>query len=241
MIWERPGFTAVVVQQPPPFVPFFGPGLDANQRAAEWVARQRSMLDPVAPKEGPIIVKVEPKDPPKVVRPDAPKDPIPAPERKVDPKEEAVRLVRLGRDAYAQQGYGRAVQRFRQATETDPANTEAQFLLGEALFAIGKYREAADTIQRGLVLDPNWPNQIFRPLELYGANVADYSDHLFMLETILKAQPNDADLLFLMGYQRWFDGRKDEARTLFLQALRQGAKPAGIQPFLNVAPRLPAV
>ncbi len=222
-------------QLPPPLLPPLNP----NQRAAEWIMRQRALLDPMPPKEGPIIVKIEKKEEKPPAPP--PRNVLPPPAENPDPKDDLARLLRLGRDAYAQEGYGRAVQRFLQAADADPKNAEAQFLAGEAMFAIGKYREAVAAIQRGLLLNPRWPTQAFRPLELYGPNVADYAEHMFNLESALATQPNDPDLLFLTAYQLWFDGRKDEARHYFRDALRQGANAAAVQLFLQIPAGLPVV
>jgi tetratricopeptide (TPR) repeat protein len=250
--------------------PVFDPRVD------DLMGRLRAQFEPLPPpREGPIMVKVEPKpvekplagqeagkfrpigpderdkarqpikpDPLPKPRADEGKEevkPLPLPEVKANPKAEAVRLIMLGREAYADQGYGRALQRLQQASGADPKNAEAHLLLGQALFALGKYREAVREIQAGLVLNPGWAKMPFRPLDLYGPNVADYAEQMFALDTAVTAQPNDADLLFLLGYQRWFDGRRDEAGRLFQKANRlQPNNPATLL-FLNQLPGLPIV
>jgi tetratricopeptide (TPR) repeat protein len=145
-------------------------------------------------------------------------------------------LIELGKEAFADTDYGLAAQRFRQAGVVLPTDSRAQFLLAQALFALGKYREAADAISAGLTLEPNWPALNFHPLELYGANAVLYPDHLRRLEDVVVRFPKDSVVLFLYAYELWFDGRKDEARVLLLQAQGAGADPAMIDLFLRALP-----
>ena len=81
----------------------------------------------------------------------------------------------------------------------------------------------------------------FRPLELYGATVADYPDHLRRLEEALARQPDDPVLLFLYAYELWFDGRKDEARPLFEKAAALMPDRSAADLFLKVGPGKPVV
>ena len=155
----------------------------------------------------------------------------PAPE--ADPKAENARQIALGKQALANQEYGRAAERFRQATIVAPAEALAHFFLAEAYFAIVKYREAVATIQAGLNLQPDWPSAKFRPKDWYGANVAEFPEHLQRLSEALKRHTEDPVLLFLYGYQLWFDGRQVEARRLFEQAARLVPDPSFIELFLK--------
>jgi len=160
-----------------------------------------------------------------------PKPREPAPELK--PKDEAARQVTLGRKAFAAQEYGRAAARFQEATRLAPDDALAYFLLAEADFALGKYREATAAIHEGLRRKADWPASDFRPIELYGPNVADYAEHLDQLRQALKQNPRDPALLFLYAYQLWFDGRQDEARVLFRQALPLVTEPRFLHLFLD--------
>jgi Flp pilus assembly protein TadD len=73
-------------------------------------------------------------------------------------------------------------------------------------------------------------------LELYGAAVGEYAEHLERLRQTLRKHPDDPVLLFLLGYQLWFDGRKEEARPLFRRALPRAADRAAIERFLRALP-----
>jgi tetratricopeptide (TPR) repeat protein len=137
--------------------------------------------------------------------------------------------------------YGRAAERFRRAADAAPQEALPRLLLAQALLALAKYADAVDALYAGLALEPDWPAATFRPLELYGPNVADYPEHLRRLEDTLARHPDDSLLLFLSGYELWFDGRKDEARLLFRRALPGSARPAVIERFLGAVPGAPTV
>lgn len=149
------------------------------------------------------------------------------------PKEQAARQAMLGRHALAAQEYGRAAQRFQEAIRNAPDDAANYFLLAQTQFSLGKYREAVVSIHEGLRRQPDWPTSDFRPIELYGPNVADYTEHLEMLKEALKNNPRDPALLFLTAYQLWFDGHRDEARPLFKKALPLVAEPRFIDLFLD--------
>jgi tetratricopeptide (TPR) repeat protein len=186
--------------------------------------------------------KPEPMPPPKprVPPPEAPPPPrpmVPDP----DPKVEYDRLITLGRDSFATQEYARAARRFRQATVVVPGNPLAHFLLAQAEFAIGKFREAVAAIHAGMKLQEDWPGARFRPLDLYGVNVADYPEQLLHLEETLAGRPDDPVLVFLYAYQLWFDGRRDEAVPLFRRAAGLVADPTFIRRFLANQRDVPVV
>jgi Flp pilus assembly protein TadD len=178
--------------------------------------------------------------PPAEQRPARPPDREPAlpppPQPEADPRAEHARLLRLGKESFARQEYGWAAHRFRQAIPLRPGDAEAQFLLAQALFAQGQYVEAREAIHAGMRLRPDWPTAPFRPLDLYGAGAAaDYTDHLRTLEETLERNPNDPVLLFLYGYQLWFDGREAEAVNVFQRAARVTADKTFIERFLGAA------
>jgi hypothetical protein len=184
------------------------------------------------PERGKPPKKELPGPPPRLPRPPGPN---------ADPKQESLRLIDLGKDAFANQEYGRAAERFRQAIDADPNAALPHFLLAQAEVALGKYRVAYDSIQKGLILDPGWPARRFRPVELYGDNLADYDAHLNALEDVRVANPGDAVLLFLSGYELWFDGRKDEARVLFERAAPALPDRGVVERFLQALPGVPVV
>jgi tetratricopeptide (TPR) repeat protein len=158
-----------------------------------------------------------------------------------DPQAEAARQITLGKEALAAGEYARAASRFRQAASSDPREPLALFLLAQAEFALGKYDEAFAAIEAGMKLKPDWPTADFRPLELYGARVQDFSEHLRRLEHALARYPEDAVLTFLYAYELWFDGRRDEAVPLLQRALDLAPGKTFIERFLRTRPAGPVV
>jgi hypothetical protein len=181
-----------------------------------------------------------------VPRPQPEPPPAKPPERKrleppkvspeADPLAESARHLKLGKQAFADGLYGRAAFRFRQATVAAPREPQAYFLLAQAQFALGKYRDAVESIRSGIELRPDWPRTGAKPTDIYGANVADFADHLERLEATLAQHANDPILLFLYGYFLWFDGRKEEARPLFERAAPLVPDRTAIDRFLQAKP-----
>jgi hypothetical protein len=188
-------------------------------------------IEPPARKVPAAPMMEEPR--PKKQRPPA-ELPLP-PAASDDPAEEFDRQVRLGREAFRVQEYGRAAQRFRRATRLRPDEGTPHFLLAQSLIAQGKYHEAEDAIVAGLERRPDWPTSAFRPREMYGS-ADDYLEGLRLLEELLGRHPRDPALLFVSGYALWFDARRDEARRSFQLALERGKNREAIQKFLDAAP-----
>src|SRR5262249_18364123 len=112
----------------------------------------------------------------------------------------------------------------------------AHLLLGQAHVALGNHRRAFDALLMGLTLDPTWPKQPFQPSLLYDDHVADYAEHLRVLEELQTMNPADPVLLFVTGYQLWFDGRRDEALPLLRRAAPVLPDPNLIDRFLQAIP-----
>jgi tetratricopeptide (TPR) repeat protein len=155
---------------------------------------------------------------------------------KADPKAENVQQINLGREAFADREYGRAEQRFRQATAVFPAEPLGHFLLAQAQFALGKYQEAVGAIEAGMRRERDWPASAFRPRELYGANAGDFAEHFQHLRQALTKYPDDFFLLFLYAHQLWFDDHWEEARPFFQQARTKAADPRFSERFLQTLP-----
>jgi hypothetical protein len=178
-----------------------------------------------------------PKQPPKAAEPRRLPEPKPpalpkAARPEDDPRDEAARLVRLGKQAFAEQEYGRAGQRFRQAIELRPQDALPYFLLARAQLALGKYAEAVASIQTGMRLQPDWPTMEFPPADLYGARIGFFRNHILALQETLAKYPEDWVLLFLLGHEMWFDGRRDEALPLFRRAVATAPDRQAIERFL---------
>jgi hypothetical protein len=197
--------------------------------------REAGVFRPLAPDNRDRAVRPLPPEPaPKPNLPPAPVGNLPRPApANADPKVEGDEQLKLGREAYAAREYGRATQRFRDAARRMPDDAQPYLLLGQSLFAAGRYPEAVEAIRAGVGLRPDWPNARFAPRDLYGPNVADFTDQMRRLSDALEVLPDDPVLLFLYGYELWFDGRQDEARRLFQRARPASPNPAVIDRFLG--------
>jgi hypothetical protein len=215
-------------------------------------ARAREPMPPPPPEQAPPPKQEKPPEPPNLPPPppakarpprpagQPPELPVP-PRPEADPQAEYARLIDFARTAFAAGEYGRAAHAFRQASHVVPNDPFAHFLLAQALFALGKYADAVNAIHTGLELQPDWPKVRFRPIELYGPNVADYAEHLRRLDEVVRQRPNDPILLFLYAYELWFDGRQEEARQLFQSARPKAVHPDDIERFLRALPPTPAL
>lgn len=200
-----------------------------QKKPAEEAPAERPPMRPAEPKERP-APKKEPAAVDKPKKPE-PKPDIARPARK--PKDEAVRLVALGKEAFATGQHGLAERRFQKAIELAADQPMSHFLLAQAQFARGKYREAVESIQAGMRRDPDWPGARFDPRDLYGDDPEDFQEHLKLLEDTLARFPNDPSLLFLQAHQLWFTDKRDEARMLFQRAARVAPDRTFIDRFLK--------
>jgi tetratricopeptide (TPR) repeat protein len=180
-------------------------------------------VDRVAVAPGPRpAVKFDPFAPPLVVKMDR---------ADADPVKEAARLVRLGREAFAEGEFGTAGQRFGRAAAANPKAAEPLFLKAQAAFAAGAYADAVTAIRAGLAISPEWPGGAFDPKEPYGVNVGAFAEHLAELRRTVAANPGDPALEFLLGYELWFVGEKVEAKKWFATAAKRLADPGPIELF----------
>jgi hypothetical protein len=184
------------------------------------VPRVAAAPRPVKP--GKPVIAFDPFKPTPAVRAEMPE---------AEPKKEAERLVKLGRAAFASGEYGRAAEHFERASAADRADAMLYFLQAQAKFAAGKYAEAVTSIRDGLARDPKWPTSAFDPVALYGDRPERFVVHLLALRKADAANPNQATLEFLLGYELWFSGEKVEAEKLFRAAEKRLAAPGPIALF----------
>jgi hypothetical protein len=180
------------------------------------------------------IVKPQPLEPP-APDPFAAR-PAPAVEKpEADPAAEAARQVRLAKAAFAAEEYAAAADHLTRATRVKPDDPLPHFLLAQVRFTSGRYTDAVAAIEAGLKLAPNWPANDFRPRELYGPHPERFDAHLAVLRKAAAANPDDAGLAFLLGYQLWFNGDQPAAVEQFRKAAGKGQAPAVVAAFLRAA------
>jgi tetratricopeptide (TPR) repeat protein len=108
----------------------------------------------------------------------------------------------------------------------------APMALANALFAEQNFEDASVAVLKGLTYIPQWPAV---PIDLRDAAASpeEYDANLSALESKSKAQPQNASLQFLLGYQYWFTGRRADATDRFHETLKLDPKHPGAQIFLN--------
>ncbi len=191
----------------------------------------------IAPRREETVPSVERVEPSPIPLPLPPPDPFrrPAPVKveavEADPAKEANRLVRLGRESFIAGEFGRAAEQFERAIRLNPAEALPHFLLAQAQFAAGLYTDAVRAIRAGLDRDPTWPAALFDPARLYGEKPERFVLHLMALKKAQADNPGNATLEFLLGYQLWFSGDKDEAKKLFRTAEKRLPDPGPIALF----------
>jgi tetratricopeptide (TPR) repeat protein len=108
----------------------------------------------------------------------------------------------LGEQSFRAGDYAAAVRYWRHALVDDPKNGVLVLMLSQALFADGKYDEAAGAVQQGMLMLPEdkWGVVVENFTELYGPG-QDYSNQIKSLEKARSATPDNPALRFLLGYQ----------------------------------------
>ncbi len=163
-----------------------------------------------------------------------------------DEAERSVRLVALGRQCLARSEFHDAATAFSQAAtalhelEGQPLERLpvpcrfAPLALGDALFGERRFNEAAAAVEDGLISLPQWPTTAIDIRESFG-NHALYELLLDDLRAAVAAHPDDAELQFLLGYQLYFTGRRDEAKSYFQTALKLNPNHSAAKTFLNAS------
>ena len=135
----------------------------------------------------------------------------------------AWRSIGFGDTHFAAHKYSAAIDRYRTAARTAPQLADAFFRQGFVLLAMGRYDQAAETIKRGLRIDPRWAKSDFTLKKLYGSDDAAKNAHRDALVVAAAARPNDADLQFLLGVHLYFDGQTRRAAESFQRARQSPA------------------
>ena len=119
---------------------------------------------------------------------------------------------RQGEHAFRAGDYMAPNRAWQHAVVDDPSNGALAMKLALALFAVGKYQEAAGTTQQVLMLLPQekWGQAVGDYKKLY-RNPKDYLDQLKNLAKAAADKPNDPALRFLLGFHYGYSGRVADA------------------------------
>ncbi len=156
-------------------------------------------------------------------------------DRLPDANRESARQVKLAQAAFAVGEYGRAAERLAEASRLKPDEPLPYFLQVQVRLARGEYSEAVAAIRDGLKLAPDWPASGFTAKPLYAGDPAAFEAHVAELKAAVDRDPNDATAKFLLAYQLWFRGARDDATKLFQQLAPIVKDRAMVEAFLTVA------
>jgi hypothetical protein len=119
---------------------------------------------------------------------------------------------RQGDYAFRAGDYMAANRDWQHAVVDDPSNGALAMKLALAMFAVGKYGEAAGITQHALMLLPQekWGQAVSDYKKLY-ASPKDYLDQLKSLAKASADKPNDPALRFLLGFHYGYSGRVADA------------------------------
>ena len=181
-----------------------------------------------------------------------PSDDAPAVPRKpnatnAEQKARAGRFIGFGDSQFEQQKYLAALGRYKTAMATAPDLPESYLRMAFARVAIGQYEEAAKAYRRGLAVQSNWRGSPLRLDDLYGPAPLSKNAHTERLARAVEQNPFDAELLFVLGLQLFFDGQRDRGQVFLTRAAQLGANETGLlndflpQPKPASAPDAPPV
>lgn len=166
-----------------------------------------------------------------IVVPNRNEDDEPDMERSTNAKAFALgrKFINYGDSQFVEQQYGQAYMRYKKSAQAAPQLAQAYLRQGWSLVASGRYELAIAAFKRGFELDPNWPKSQFRIDELYGPNRMAKTAHIDALAAAAADEPNNPDLLFLVGVFLYFDGQPHRAKPFF-ERMTQLPGGAGVPP-----------
>jgi hypothetical protein len=163
-----------------------------------------------------------PAVPPAIAAPAGPAaEALPAPKVRASnaaARERAQHFLSAGDRLFREQKHHEALQRYKNAASAAPDVADAYFRQGFALVATNRFDLAAAAFRRGLTLEPNWAESLFRLDELYGDADLAKQAHIDALAGAALDAPEDADLMFVLGVVLHFDGQAERARRFFVRS-----------------------
>jgi len=133
-----------------------------------------------------------------------------------------------------------AVGHLQQAIEIHPLYKNAYLLLGNAYNYLNQYEASIDSYQKALQLDPGY-SEAQRNLgityrqagQFYGEQRGDLNKAIQYLKEALRLQPDDYEVLRLLGVAHGVGGQHQQATAYFEQAVQQ--QPENATAWFNLA------
>jgi len=158
----------------------------------------------------------------------APAEDVPPPT--ADQQQAASDYIAAGEQAFGAARYQEAIRDWQHALVDDPNNGGVVLLIAQALFAVGKYQDAAGAVQMAMQMLPEneWGVVAKNYTQLY-PNIQLYTDQLKALEKARDEKPDDPALRFLLGYHFGYLGYPKQAARELDKALDLQPKDLGSQ------------
>jgi predicted Zn-dependent protease len=142
-------------------------------------------------------------------------------------------------EAFAAGDYAEASSRAFDAIKAEPDVAVLPFVYTQSLFAHGRYTRAAAVLREALSnIDPD-TREIYYPHGLYpDENLL--SEQIETLTNVVKAEPENADLQLLLGYQLLGADRLDQAREALQEAQNDYVNRDAAATLIEVLEKTPA-
>ena len=126
--------------------------------------------------------------------------------------------VRLGYLNYMNAKFQQAANYYKKCTELTPKSVEARFGYINALAALEKWDDVILQYKEILKVDAGNAKALYN-LSLIYFNRLDYTNAQIYLNTYIALYPFDFDGVNLIGWNKYYMGKKDEAYVYFKKAL----------------------
>jgi tetratricopeptide (TPR) repeat protein len=131
--------------------------------------------------------------------------------------QESLDQFEQARIVFSQGDYAKALALADQALKSMPSDATLHEFRALCLFALGRYREAAITLNAVLSVGPGWDWTTMASLY---PDVEVYTEQLRKLETYAKAHPDSADAQFVLAYHYLTTGSPEAAAKRFGQVVK---------------------
>lgn len=122
-----------------------------------------------------------------------------------------------GLAAFRSAQYRTAVKYFKLASETNQGDPSAMIYSAHALFAIGRYQEAAAYLRKAFTLEPRISMLTYDLRDDY-QNKGDFEQQLRALNNAIAESPRDLDRLVVLGYVHNYTDQPDRAYEVLSRA-----------------------
>ena len=137
------------------------------------------------------------------------------------PADQAMALLDTARDSFEQADYAKALAQVEKAIARLPNDAVLHEFRGLVLFALKRYADAAGPVYAVLSVGPGWD---WTTLSSFYPDIDVYTEQLRALEQYVNANPNAADVRFLLAYHYLTCGHTDAAANQLKAAVELNPK-----------------